>query len=137
TATDSVMQEAYGYRTGLGASDIAAVRALYGARTPDAFDAAGGNDSMSRASAMPSSPAGNGQLLATGDVSSTADVDYYKFTTTPLLSALGVVVRLKASGISLLTPSVTVYDSWGRVVGSAATTDPLNNDVTVRFGSLL
>src|SRR5205814_10455450 len=82
-------------------------------------------------------PAGDGPLLATGGISSTADVDYYKFTTAPLLSALGVVVRRKASGISLLTPSVTVYDSWGRVVGSAATTDPLNNDVTVRFGSLL
>jgi hypothetical protein len=139
TATDSVMQENYGYRTGLGASDIAAIRALYGARTPDAFDAAvgGGNDTLSRASAMPLSPSGNGQLLATGDISSTSDVDYYKFTTTPLLSALGVVVRLKASGISLLTPSVTVYDSLGRVVGSATSTDPLNNDLTVRFASLL
>lgn len=76
-------------------------------------------------------------MLAVGDVTTTADVDYYKFTTTPLLSAAGIAVRLKASGISLLTPSVTVYDAAGRVVGSAASTDPLNNDVTVRFSSLL
>ena len=35
------------------------------------------------------------------------------------------MVRLKASGISLLTASVTVYDSYGRVVASAVSTDPL------------
>jgi hypothetical protein len=133
TATDSVMQADYGYRTGLGASDVAAVRALYGVRSPDAYDAAvaGGNDAMSRATALPSV---NGQLVAAADIGTAADVDYFKFGT-PLLTATlsSVVVRVKASGISLLTPSLTVYDAAGRVVGSASTTDPLNNDLTVRF----
>jgi hypothetical protein len=44
-----------------------------------------------------------------------------------------VVVRLKAEGLSLLTASVTVYDSLGRVVGSAKSIDPTNNDLTVTF----
>jgi hypothetical protein len=139
TATDSVMQENYAYRTGLGASDVAAIRALYGARTPDTFDAAtaGGNDAMSRASTIPQTSAGNGQLLATASLTTATDVDYYKFTTTPVLSIGGIVVRLKASGISLLTPSVTVYNSYGQVVASAASTDPLNNDLQINFSSLL
>lgn len=139
TATDSVMQENYGYRTGIGATDVAAIRALYGARTADAFDAAtaGGNDALSRATTIPQTGAGNGQLLAAASLATAADVDYYKFTAPPLLSIGGVVVRLKASGISQLTPSVTVYDSAGRVVGSDSSTDPLDNDLRVSFSSLL
>jgi hypothetical protein len=136
----SVLYSRYqGIYTGLSAGDAHALQALYGARTPDAFDAAvaGGNDVMSRASAMPKSSAGNGQLLATGDLTTAADVDYYKFTATPLLSIGGIVVRLKASGISLLTPKITVYNAAGQVVGSDSSTDPLNNDLRVQFSSLL
>src|SRR4051812_31684188 len=62
-AAGSVMREGYGYWTGPGTADVAAVRALYGVRTPDAYDAAvtGGNDAMSRATALPSV---NGKLTA-------------------------------------------------------------------------
>lgn len=140
-ATDpsSVLYDTYQRYTGLPAADVQALRALYGARTPDAFDAAvaGGNDAMSRATVMPKTSAGNGQLLAAADLTTAADVDYYKFTTTPLLSIGGITIRVKASGISLLTPKVTVYNSFGMVMGSDASTDPLDNDLTVRFSSLL
>ena len=43
TDTRAVMYDTYsGPRTGLGGSDVNAVRALYGARAPDAFDAPSG-----------------------------------------------------------------------------------------------
>ena len=78
--------------------------------------------------------ASTGQFLATADLTTLDDVDFYKFNA-PILTATlsSVVVRLKASGISLLTASVTVLDRYGRVVASSVNTNPLNNDLTVSF----
>lgn len=131
-AEASALHEDYSYQTGLSATDIAHLQALYGARRPDAYDAAGGNDTAAKATAIPRNSVT--QLLASGDITTLSDVDYYKFSAPALTSALsGVTVRLKASGVSLLTASITVYDVAGRVVGSAASTDPLNNDLLVSF----
>jgi len=115
---------------------VAAIRAMYGARTPDAFDAAGGNDTAARASALKASGLA-GRLVADGDLTTTADVDVYKFSTLPTLGLTSVTVRLQAAGLSLVTPRVTVYDAAGRVVASAVTTDPLNNDLSLRFKNSL
>lgn len=132
TATGSVLNESYAYHGGLSSGDIAAIQALYGARRPDAYDAAGGNNTAAAASSLPR--VSTSQLLASGDLSTMADVDYYKFTAPALTSTLSAVtVRLKAEGLSLLTAKVTVLDSYGRVVTSSAATDPLNNDITLSF----
>jgi hypothetical protein len=129
----SAIGESYSYRTGLSTSDIAAIRALYGTRVQDAFDQSTDNNSLARADALPR-VSGSGQLLAVADLTTQSDVDYYKFTAPALTSFLSsVVVRLKSSGISLLTASVTVYDSLGRVVASNISTNPLNNDLSVSF----
>lgn len=130
--TGSVMDAGYAFTTGLGASDVTAIRAMYGARTPDAFDAAGGNDTAARASAMKSSGL-VGRVVADGDLTTLADVDFYKFTTLPTLGLTSVAVRFQAAGLSLVTPRVTVYDAAGRVVASGVSTDPRNNDLTLRF----
>ncbi|MCI0700904.1 MAG: matrixin family metalloprotease [Planctomycetia bacterium] len=128
----SVMEAAYARQTSLATEDIAAIRALYGTREADAFDAASSNDAIWKASSLPKMS--NGQFLAIGDMTTLSDVDFYKFRT-PLLTASlsGVHVRLKAAGISLLTAKVTVYNSFGRVVGSDQSVDPLNNDLIVSF----
>lgn len=129
----SAIGESYAFRTGLSSEDIAALQALYGARARDAFDRSTNNNVLARADSIPR-VSGSSQLLAVADLTSHSDVDFFKFDAPALTSFLSsVVVRLKASGISLLTASVTVYDSLGRVVGSAASQDPLNNDLTVSF----
>jgi hypothetical protein len=46
---------------------------------------------------------------------------------------MAVVVRTE--GVSLLTPKLTVYDADGEVVGAAASTNPLDNNVTVTVAS--
>jgi hypothetical protein len=136
TAAGAVMDEGYAYHTGLTSGDIARLQALYGARTPDAFDAAHSNDTMKTASPIPA--VGLTENLANGDLSSPSDVDYYKFTAPFLLGGItGVTVRLHAAGLSLLLPSVTVYNSSGRVIASASSTDPLNNDLTLHFNTSL
>jgi hypothetical protein len=129
----SAIRQSYAFRSGLSAEDVAALQALYGARLHDAFDRSGNNNTLSRADVLPR-VSGGSQLLATADLTTQNDVDFYKFHAPALTSFLStVVVRLKASGLSLLTASVRVYDSWGRLVGSDASTDPLNNDLMVRF----
>jgi hypothetical protein len=122
-------------RTGLTAGDVAAVRAMYGTRTPDAADAAGGNDSFARAGGIPSAGALTGRLSTEGDLTTASDVDFYRFTTPLGLGLTGLSIRLKAEGLSLLTPKVTVYDAAGRVVASGVSYDPTNNDVLVRVAN--
>lgn len=132
TSFRSVMEAAFGRHTGLYPEDVAAIQSLYGARQADAFEGTTGNDTAARASAIPRSSVT--QLLATADITTGSDVDYYKFTASALTSWLSnVTVRLKASGLSLLTAKVTVYDAAGRVVASGASTDPLSNDITLSF----
>jgi hypothetical protein len=133
TAADSVRQEDYVYRTGLGATDVADLQALYGPRLADQYDDAATNDTIATATALKGRPVGTDtRFTADGDLTTLGDVDFYKFK---LPSATGqtVTVRLQAKGLSLLLPAVTVYDSAGQVVGSASATDPLNNDVGIQL----
>jgi hypothetical protein len=132
TAAGSVMNEGYTFHGGLSLSDIAAVRAMYGARSMDAYDAAARNETMGTATAMPYVSGSMYQYAALGDVTTTGDADFYKVRV-PLLGLFGLTVRVKTEGLSLLTPSVTVYDQSGRVVESAVSTDPTNNDLMVRL----
>lgn len=131
-AFNSVMESLYVRHSGLSADDISAIQALYGVRQADDYDAAGGNDTVAKASAIPRNTVS--QLLASGDLTTMNDVDYYKFTAPALTSMISAVtVRLKAEGLSLLTGKVTVYDSNGRVVATGASIDPLNNDLVLSF----
>jgi hypothetical protein len=131
-AAGSAMNEAYAAHTGLSASDVAAIQQIYGARTPDANDAAGGNDTPAKAT--PLTPTGLfGRVTGDGDLSTLSDVDYYKFSTLSTLGLTSVTVKLQAAGLSLVTPRVTVFDSAGRVVAQGASADPLNNDVSLKF----
>ncbi|HXD87751.1 MAG TPA: matrixin family metalloprotease [Urbifossiella sp.] len=137
TATGSVMQPSYGFHAGLGASDIQNIQALYGVRTPDAFDTAHSNSTASSASAIPHDPSFPGRLTATADITTPSDVDYFKISVPLLGGLMGVSVRVSTEGQSLLTPQVVVYNSSGRVVASGQSTDPTNNDLSLRFGTSL
>ncbi len=127
----SVLNETYSYRTGLSAGDVARVRALYGARTPDAYDAAASNGTAAGAVAVPRVAGSTSQYLAVGDVTTAADVDYYKITV-PVGTA-SLVGRLKVSGESLLLARYTVTNLLGQVVATGAAADPLTNDLTFRI----
>ncbi len=83
TLSGSVMYPVYtGRKTALTADDVAAVRAVYGgARAPDAFDANGANQTLSAADNLtPLLSATTETAVVSGlDVTTTADVDYYRF----------------------------------------------------------
>src|SRR5206468_881693 len=70
-----------------------------------------------------------GHALVNADLTTRRDVDVYKVNLAN--GTRDFTVALRTSGISLLTARVTVYDSTGRMLASAASTDPQNGDVTL------
>jgi hypothetical protein len=129
TDPTSVMDEVYaGPRSGLSATDIVNLQALYGVRQPDANDASSPNKSL--ATAVRLTP---GNATVNGDLSTLQDVDYYQFKA----AANSVTtVLLQTSGISLLVPQLTVYDASGNVVQSVVSNGPLGGDLSVRLNNL-
>jgi hypothetical protein len=135
----SVMYEYYrGVRAGLSAADVAAIQALYGARKPDRFEGSSGNDRIDNATVLGLLRNSDGSLGvgADGDLTTTNDVDFYRFQAP--LNLGGMTIRLRTGGLSLASARITVYDSARRVVGTSAATDPLNGGVAeVRLNKLL
>ena len=142
---NSVMNETNGLRAHPSASDIAAVQALYGVRQPDPI--VNSHDGTTFKTAAPLTfldPAALSGLLpvpigastcvgpwtANADVTSLTDKDIYSIKT-PAKAEGPLEVVVRTSGISLLTPQVTIYDAGASVVASALSIDPLHNDVTV------
>ncbi|HEV3115415.1 MAG TPA: matrixin family metalloprotease [Gemmataceae bacterium] len=135
-----------GLRAGLNASDIAALQSLYGG--PRSTNTS--NNSLATATSL-----AQPTQVVSADVSGLTDTHFYKFTTpgssgttsmaTRTMGMLGTsntaptttsfTVQVNAAGVSLLEPSVTVFDANGNVVGSAAASDPLNNNVTVQINN--
>src|SRR5262249_42278473 len=105
------------------------------ARAPDSFEGSTGNETLATATRLNlmSNPDGSLGIQVNGDLTTTSDIDYYRFAAP--LNVGSMSVRLHTAGISLLTARVTVYDSAGHVVGSAVSTDPLNNELTINIAS--
>ncbi len=132
----SPMFETYqGIRSGLAASDVAMLLALYGVRQADRYEGPAGNDTPGTATRLSLLTDGDGSLgvAADGDVRTLQDRDYFRFQAPLTLGPL--VISLQTSGLSLLTSKVAVYDSAFRAVGSAAASDPLHNDLTITVAS--
>src|SRR5262249_47976405 len=110
-----------GIDTGLTPADIAALQALYGPRSADAYEGVSGNGTLASATAM------TGSGLA--DVTSLQDVDYYRFAVPTGVSSF--TVTLQAAGRSLLVGQLGIYNAAGQLVSSATATGPLTNDVTL------
>jgi hypothetical protein len=128
TDPTSVMYDAYqGVRTGLSAADATDFRSLYGARTPDAYEGAAGNNSFATAYNFTSLPAAG--VVLDADLGKIGEADYYKFTA-PLLST-GFVINLSTAHISSLQATVSVYDGNHHLLASASAADPLHGDLSL------
>ena len=120
--TSSAMYTQYGRSIAdVTAGDVANIRALYGARQNDGYEGTTGNDTLGTAAALTGGP-------IEADLSAASETDWYRFESP---TGAATTVRLKAAGLSLLTPRVEVYDAAGTLLASAATVDPLSNDVVV------
>lgn len=132
----SVMFE--GFRqsfTTLSERDRLAIQALYGVRQPDAFEGRNGNDTCATAAALNMGDAVGSSdtktLRVDGDITTLLDRDFYSFNPTGNLDSLTITVH--TNGISLLMPSLRLYDGAGKELGFTTSTGPLGDDIVLRF----
>jgi hypothetical protein len=131
----AVMNPSYATNTGLFSDDVNGLRAIYGTRPADSYDAAASNNTLATASDITSTIDPNAQTaLLTGlDLTGGCDVDYYKFTA-PSTGTMKLSVT--SAGLSLLSPKVTLYSSSGSMLaqlsgsGKYGTTLTLSRSVT-------
>lgn len=117
--------------------DAANLQALYGARTADLWDQQRPNDAFANATRIKVADAsepfdGKTPLVTFGDVTTIRDADTYWFTPMPGYTG-PVTVRLQTAGLSLLAPSLTLYDAAGRVISTGFSADPRGGVVTLRL----
>ena len=152
-ATSAMYPTYLGARTGPNAADLTRLKALYGARSPDRFDAAQSNDTAYTPTALKFAQnaakvddkndkdddgengsgytTGPAPTVAAGDITTPTDRDIYVVAKPKGVD--GVKVNLRTQGLSLLTAKVSVYtaDSYPYTIGSAAATDPLSGNLTL------
>jgi hypothetical protein len=140
---DSVMYTRYNAtRTGLSAEDIARIQALYGARAPDAYEGALGNNTRGRASAflLPAGYKGETPLVVFGDVTTPTDVDFYRVSFpddgNDDQNQGELTIRLQTAGKSLLMPRLTVLDSAGRRLAFRASASLTGDVLQVKLTGL-
>ena len=125
TSTAEMYASYTGVKHTLASDDITNIRSVYSsgnARSQDAYDAAGSNGSFAAASNIQSTINTTSlTAVVTGlDVTTTSDLDYYTFTA-PAGIASTMTVTVQSSGLSLLTPKMTVYAAdQTTVLGSAS-----------------
>ena len=107
-------------RAALAPADAAGVAALYGPRTPDAYEGAAGNGTAATAPEI--QPAGgpgpSGSVIrATADLASADDVDVFKFRPNNLRGG-GLTATVAVAGYSLLVPRLELLDAAGTVIAS-------------------
>ena len=123
TDPKSVMYSHLNQNTLPAPSDVAAIKALYGARSPDANEGAKGNATLKLATRIKYSAVSGGYggatpLVTYGDITAKTDVDVYFLK--PMLGYTGTVTfRVETAGVSLLAPRVTLLDRLGRPISQA------------------
>ncbi|MDR3637623.1 MAG: DUF4214 domain-containing protein [Isosphaeraceae bacterium] len=131
--TNVVMNGRYGgVRSGLLPGDIAGIDALYGARVPDAYQSLG--EATSLGSAVDLSSALGGELQVTlnnTSLSSIGDAEYFSIVA-PSYGGDTIAVTATAAGISLLSPSVRIYNASGQQVATQSNPSSWGNAVTAQ-----
>jgi hypothetical protein len=131
----SAMDEQYqGPRTGLSAADVQNLQAVYGPRTPDANAGSSFAHPVTLRPA-PGAPPGS-PLAASGSLSTNRDVDTYAFHVDSSSHPAGINIQLQAAGISLLTPTLSVYDATTNLIATTSALDPLKNNLSIHLNNV-
>lgn len=132
-----VMNTVYGgVRAGLTAGDVAGIQAIYGARTADSYQAHGQGLAPSNAinvtpmlSAIPQATISNVSLSTIGGTE-------YFTVVAPAGSGNTIQVSAVASGVSMLSPRITLLDASGSVLGTAANSSAWADTVSASFNKV-
>jgi hypothetical protein len=138
----AVMWPAYNTsKQALATDDISGIRTIYGAHQPDAFDAKASNNTASAATDISSYLAANGQVtLPSLDITApltigNPDVDWYKITV-PATTTGTMVVQMQSAGLSLLAPSLAVFNSSGTTILGQQSSSNLGDTGTVTLNNV-
>ena len=118
------------------ADDISGIQSIYNARQPDSFDTEACDNSPRFAADISSYISTNGQLTISGldlippVTIGTNDIEWYKITV-PASTTGTMVVRMQSAGLSLLSPSLAVFNSAGNTMLAQQVSNNLGDTVTV------
>ncbi|HZW29797.1 MAG TPA: matrixin family metalloprotease [Isosphaeraceae bacterium] len=142
TVTTSVMYGSYqGVKEMLTTDDIAGIRSIYGARPFDPFDPSGSNQRAIGAVNLSSDLGSNGQLTLSGlDLAppltiGAGEIDWYKITV-PATTTGTMVVKMQSAGLSLLSPSLAVYNAAGTILLGQQVSTAMGATATVTIGGV-
>ncbi len=140
TVSAAVMYSVYNAtKTSLRSDDISGIRAVYSAglgRSQDGYDVVAANGTFATATDISNTLLGDLTALVTGpDITTVADLDYYKVTV-PAGTTGSMVVKIQSSGLSLLSPLVRVYDANQVQVGSASGLNQYGATLTVTINGV-
>lgn len=116
STSGTAMYPTYGSTmTALAADDISAIRSIYSngsARTSDAYNVSSSNASASTAADISSQISSSTEAAVINNLTlnTSSSAEYFKFTA-PSGSSSTLKVTVQSQGLSLLDPSVTIYDS--------------------------
>jgi hypothetical protein len=120
----------------LTTDDIAGIRSIYGARPFDPINPSGSNQRASQALDISSYLGGNGQLALAGlDLAppltiGAGEIDWYKLTV-PATTTGTMVVQMQSTGLSLLSPSLAVYNAAGTTMLGQQVSTAMGDTVSV------
>lgn len=141
TSSSALWSSYNGIKTKLAADDIAGVRSIYsgnGPRSADDYDAKAANNTIGTAKDITSEigKAAASAIVTDLDITTTSDVDFFKFTA-PKWSPTSIVVSMQASGLSLLSPKLTVYAADQKtIIGTVTSSSISSGTVTVRLNGV-
>lgn len=133
----AMYQTILGKRSGIAASDVAAITSLYGTRLGDVNETPGkGNGTTKLATRMKYEDSGDQAwtgatpLVAFGDITKKNDIDVFLFES-PKDYTGSISFRVLTKGISLLNPRISLVDSKGRTLQTLAKQEVGGTDVTL------
>jgi hypothetical protein len=125
----SVLFNTYqGIYTGLQPGDVAAIQFLYGTRGSDAYEGPAGNNTLSTAAVMKLP-----EIAA--DVGGISQTDYFQYKI-PSYADRTVTVSVQNGGVSLLMPTLSIYNSSGVLLGSSSASDAFSDSVSITLSNI-
>ncbi len=127
TQPDSVMNSRYQrIVAGPTSRDISELQKIYGARPHDVHEGVAGNNSLRTATRLDTTPREDFHpdlpLIVYGDITCRTDVDFFTIRPAPGYNG-PMTFRVQTAGLSLLNPSLTLYDSSGQILARSASTN--------------
>jgi hypothetical protein len=121
-------------KSSLNSDDTNGIRNIYSSNSARAYDAFNGaNNSFSTAASLTALIDGNSTVLQTGlNISTTTQKEYFTIVA-PATTTGTMTVTVQSSGLSLLAPTLTVYNASQTQIGSASGAGQYGTTLTVNI----